>query len=240
MHHEWQPAFILHRRPYRETSLLLEVFTRSEGRIAMLAKGAKRGRGNRAALLQAFVPLQLCWTGRSDLKTLTDVEARGSPLHLSGPSLISAFYLNELIVRLLQPQDPYEELFAAYQQALQQLAFHPQRMQWSLRLFEKELLQELGYGLQLECEVGGGKPVQPGLQYCYDMQMQGPRPAGECDRHSGPRLGGMTLLALASGTLPEAQQLYEAKILLRAVLARHLGPRPLRSRELFRQTQAVY
>ncbi|MFA5627809.1 MAG: DNA repair protein RecO [Thiohalomonadaceae bacterium] len=230
------PAYILHQRPYRESSLLLEVFSRDAGRLALVARGIKRGRQRKSGLMQSFTPLLLSWAGRGELFTLTDVEAAGAVLPLTGAVMLSGFYLNELLLRLLQQHDPHEELFHAYALAIQRLASKPASMAWTLRLFEKALLQELGYGLLLEQEACSDRAVQADLVYCYHLQ-QGPMMA-EVAANNGPLLHGSTLLALANEQNADERVLLEAKTLMRAILAQYLGPRPLRSRELFRQLEA--
>ncbi len=230
-----QPVYILHRQPYRETSLLLEAFSAEHGRVGLVARGVRRGKGATQGLLQPFVPLLLSWVGKGDLATLHGAEPRGAMLSLSGRALISAFYLNELLIRLLHRHDPHDELFAAYELALQRLAVLADRPEWALRLFEKSLLQELGYGLLLECEAESGEPIQPALRYCYHVQ-HGPLAADKTDE--GIVLHGATLLALADDAVLDERGLGEAKRLMRAALAPLLGTRPLRSRELFQQTYA--
>lgn len=237
MRTELRPAYILHRQPYRETSLLLEAFTVEEGRVGLVARGARSGKGAGRGLLQPFVPVLLSWSGRSELATLTGVEGRGGLPPLAGRALISAFYLNELLLRLLQRHDPHDELFHAYELALQRLASVPEQPEWTLRLFEKALLQELGYGLLLDHEVHSGAAIQPHMRYCYHVQ-QGPLSDDGAAVPAGPRLHGRTLLALDAEEGADEQVLAEAKTLMRVILAQYLGTRPLRSRELFRQTFA--
>lgn len=229
-----QPAYLLHRKPYRDTSLILEAMTPDYGRVGLVAKGARRPRSQLPGLLQPFLPLLLSWSGRGELFTLTDAEGRGPLLMPPGRLSISAFYLNELLLRLLPRDDPHEALFQAYSKALDRLARN-EEVEWELRLFEKRLLEAIGYGLQLtQAADGGGAPIQPDRQYCYHLEV-GPLPATE--RVGGLLLGGRTLLALATEETavgPEVRG--EAKQLMRAALALYLGDRPLKSRELFRWT----
>lgn len=224
----FEPALILHRRPYRETSLLLEVFTRDSGRLGIVARGAKR---RNAALLQPFVPLLLRWGGRGELRTLKQAEPRGRLDLPQGRSLISAFYLNELLLRLIHRDDPHPELFQRYEQTLVSLS-EPAEIEWTLRLFERDLLDALGYGLSLESDVSGAS-VRAGQCYCYDLEI-GPRPFDGAPCPPGGRVSGETLQALASGGKPGRSELQEAKGLMRRTLALYLGERPLRSRELMR------
>ena len=143
-----QPAFVLHTRHYRDSSLLLDVFTAQCGRISLVAKGARRpvrGRAN-AAILQPFIPLLLSFSGRSELKTLTGSEVAGQTQALKGDRLFSGIYLNELMIRLLHQQDAHPSLFVAYGNAVASLG-SAESMDDVLRRFEFSLLQELGYGL---------------------------------------------------------------------------------------------
>jgi DNA repair protein RecO (recombination protein O) len=229
-----QPAYLLHRKPYRDTSLLLEAITPEYGRVGLVAKGARRPRSRLPGLLQPFLPLLLSWSGRGELFTLTDAEGRG-PLRMPpGRLSISGFYLNELLLRLLPRDDPHEELFLAYGEALERLT-RDEEAEWGLRLFEKRLLEAIGYGLQLtHVADSGGAAIQPDRQYCYHLEV-GPLPAVEST--GGLLLGGRTLLALAAEeTAAEPEVRSEAKRLMRAALALYLGDRPLKSRELFRWT----
>lgn len=223
-----QPGYILHQRPYRDTSLLLEVFTRDHGRLGLVARGARGPRARSRGLLQPFQPLLLSWAGRGELGTLAGVEAAGTARRLPGAVLYSAFYLNELLLRLLQRLDPHPELYAAYGQALAAL---PDATERGLRLFEKMLLNELGYGLLLDHEAHGGAPVEPQAWYAYELE-SGPL---RVEEHSPDRLllAGSSLLSLAADELQDAQSLADAKRLMRAALSLYLGERELKTREVF-------
>lgn len=222
---ELQPAFVLHRRPYSNTSLLLEVFLLHEGRMPLLAKGATGGRALGAALLQPFLPLLVSRSGRGEVKTLGRYEAAGPPLPLRGQQLYCGFYVNELMVRLVQREEPHPGLFAAYQATLSRLVEEGDP-EPALRRFEIGLLGELGYGLLLEREAGSDAALDPAGRYDYEIE-RGPvaTPAGE--------LGGATLLKLAAGEPLAGEERREARRLLRRVLDHYLGGRPLKSRELF-------
>jgi len=227
-----QPAFLLHRKPYRDTSLLIEAFTQSHGRLGLVARGARSRRGGQAALLQPFQSLLISWSGRGDLQSLTAVEPRQNPLRLSGDSLISGFYLNELLMRLLPRHDPHPQLFQRYKHTLQQLSDNGMD-EWQLRLFERDLLQELGYGLLLTHEGGSGEMVQDEVCYCYHPEF-GPQ-RWLANNEPCLRVHGETLLCLAQGDEASPRSRSEAKHLMRGVLAGYLGKKPLASRELFRQ-----
>ena len=227
-----EPAHVLHRRPYRETSLLLEIFARGHGRLAVVARGARRARGGgaQAALLQPFLPLLLSWAGRGEMGTLTGVEPAAPAGRLGGRALLSAFYVNELLIRLLPREDPHPDLYQAYSRLLRDLA-GPSAAEPLLRIFEKRLLTELGYALVLEQEAVTGAPVQPETLYCYRLE-EGPVPCAPGT--PGLLVHGATLAALAREELTDPRTLQEAKALMRGALAVHLGDRPLASRELFR------
>ena len=163
-----QPAYLLHRKPFRDTSLLLEVFTREFGRIGLVARGARGPRSKLKGVLQPYQPLLLSWSGRGELPTLTSAESQAGALFLQGNALISGFYLNELLMRLLARHDPHTELFISYQTALQRLIMNDE-LDWTLRLFERDLLQQLGYGLLLTHEGQSGAEVEPDSRYCYHL-----------------------------------------------------------------------
>lgn len=222
-------AFVLHRRDYANTSLLLEIFSSTQGRFPAIAKGAKRGRAPSAALLQPFTPLWLSWSGRGEVRTLARVEAAGGGLALPGKALFCGFYLNELLMRLLARNDPHEDLFAFYHAALTRLA-QGTDLDSPLRQFELRLLQDAGYAVDLEREWDTLQPVVVGRRYVYESE-RGLRAAGECEE--GATVGGEALFALASGSPLSGAAAREARGLMRTALAPYLGTRPLKSRELF-------
>lgn len=224
-----QRGFVLHRRPYANTSLLLELFTAENGRLATVAKGAKRGRSTQAALLQPFQPLWLGWSGRGEVKTLTRAEAAGRALSLTGTRLYCGFYVNELLMRLWPRQEAPEGLFAAYQMVLETLS-QAELPDLGLRQFELRLLTAMGYGLDLDRVADEGVAVCPEGHYLLYPE-QGLRSA----LAPGPEsVSGETLVRLARSEAMEPRHRREAKALLRRALAPHLGNKPLRSRELFR------
>lgn len=228
-------AYILHRTPWRDTSLLIEAFSAEHGRIGLVARGVRGKRSSRAALLQPFQPLLLSWAGRGELLSLHNAEPDGPMQGLHGAALISGFYLNELLLRLLQRHDPHPELYHAYRRALARLQSGEQ-IEWTLRLFECELLEQLGYGLLLECVADSGLALDPQQLYVY-LPERGPVPVGQAE---GRAIHGQTLLRLAEAEWPvngaEPQLLQEAKYLLRQSLARYLGPKPIASRALFQNS----
>jgi len=229
---ELEPGFVLHRRPYRETSLLVEAFTHEHGRVGLVARGARRRRSSLRDAGVPFRPLLLSWSAGGDLGTLTHAEARGPARGLGGRALASGFYLNELLLRLLARHDPHPELFAAYALALEQIGGDSAGggdPQPALRVFEKRLLDAVGYGLVLDRAVDTGAAVRPEQRYTY-RPLHGP--VARAGHAEGVPVSGRTLLALAREELVEADVLREAKRLMRRVLDEQLGGRPLRSREM--------
>jgi DNA repair protein RecO (recombination protein O) len=225
-----QACWILHHYPYRDSSLLLEVFSREHGRIGLVARGARAARGRWHNQLQMLRPLWLSWQQRGELGTLTDVDMRSRAPLVSGRQVLSACYLNELLLRLLSRHDPHPELFDHYERALARLT---QAEEQALRGFEKHLLQELGYGLLLDCEADGVTPVQAGALYEYRLE------AGPVRCSSPPAdgisLDGASLLALRDEQLDNPRACREVKALMRVVLSSYLGARPLKTRAVLRQ-----
>src|SRR5437762_9356107 len=148
-----QPAFVLHAHPYRETSLIVEALTADYGRVALVARGAKRPRSELRGILQAFQPLTLSWSGSGEIKTLTRAEWRGGLPLVTGSALLCGFYLNELVLKLVPREDPHARLYDEYESALAELANGAEQAP-VLRRFELRLLAELGYALALAHEVG--------------------------------------------------------------------------------------
>ena len=225
------PAFILHRRPYRETSLLLDVFSRDHGRVGLLAKGARRPRTGFAEILQPFLRLQLAWSGKSELMTLTRAEP-GQPGHsLKAERLIAGFYLNELIARMLHRHEAHADLYTAYDETLKALADTGSDEQVAIRLFEKRLLKSIGYGLVLDHDVQSGKSIEDDQDYYYQAD-RGP------GRNAPPtpdyvKISGRALLAIHRECFDSGESLGEAKLLMRYILNKHLGSKPLASRNLY-------
>jgi len=224
------PCFVLHQRPYRETSLILEILSREHGRLALVARGVKRGNYSRRSLMQPNRRLLLAWHQRGDMGTLTDIEADGLPFDLHGKKLLSAFYLNELLMRLLHRHEAHPELYDDFGLTLQQLQT-VEDDQRTLRLFEKRLLDTLGYGLILDHEVRSGGRIEADRVYYYQVESG---PVSQMpDTPDYLEIGGSTLLALAAEALERETELQQAKRLMRFVLDRYLGGRALASRELY-------
>jgi len=231
-----QPAYIIHHYDYSESSLLLELFTRDYGRVGVIAKGARRSKSGKRALLNPFSPLLLSWTGRGELGVLTETETNGLPLILSGDALYCGFYVNELLLRLLHRHDAHEALFDGYQSCLGMLQ-SSQSNDVALRNFEALLLQEIGYGLVLDHDTVDNMPIQADLLYEY-IADSGPQQLSPNETaRQGVEIQGASLLALASGSLGEPHILKDLKRLTRYVLERHLGDRPLNTRKLIQSVK---
>ncbi|HVV97008.1 MAG TPA: DNA repair protein RecO [Rhodanobacteraceae bacterium] len=208
------PAFILHARPYRETSLLIEAFTRDHGRIGLVARGVRGSKSRFArAHLQPLQPLLLGWIARGELGTLTAVEPTGTRWMLSGDALFAGIYVNELVQRLSSRNDAHPAAFAAYTECLARLAERSD-IAWTLRRFERDLLADLGYALMLS-HAAGGEPVDPGASYAY-VADTGPVAGIQSSRF--PRVSGSALLALDRDEVPGAAELGELRRLMRAVI----------------------
>ena len=223
---EGQPAFILHSRPYRETSLLVECLTRDHGRVGLVARGVRRERTRvpRAAL-QPLTPVQLGWNGRGELATLSHVEPVAASFDIQGDALLCALYLNELVLRLTPRQDPHPRIFADYLQTLSRLA-RGESLAWTLRRFERDLLAQLGYGLVLDVDGDCGAPVVADNDYGYRHEY-GPVPWAAAG--AGVRLRGTALLALANDEAPGDDDLAALRRLMRSAIAQHLNGVDLRA-----------
>ena len=226
---ELNPCYILHNRNYRETSLLLDVFSRRHGRISLVAKGARKQKNDRRALLQPGRKINIAWTMRRELGTLTRAEPCDGSNPQGGGGLLTIFYINELLVRLLHRHEPHAELFDSYAETLEKLT-DTATEQVTLRIFEKRLLEALGYGLALASDTEGNA-VRPDEDYNY-LPERGPEP-GASPGPGGLAISGRTLLALAEENLGDELVLAEAKQLMRKALGNLLGDKPLVSRELY-------
>ncbi len=226
---ELNPCYILHNRSYRETSLILDVFSRRHGRIGLVAKGARKQKNDKRALLQPGRKISMAWTMRRELGTMTQAEpCQGSQTHGTG-GLLTVFYINELLVKLLHRHEPHPELFDAYDEAIGRL-IDTSTEQTTLRIFEKRLLEALGYGLVLGSDIEGNA-IKAEQKYNYLLE-QGPVLRDSPDGN-GMRISGRTLAALAEEKLGDDHVLAEAKQLMRMALGNLLGNKPLVSRELY-------
>lgn len=227
-----ESAFVLHARAWRETSLLVEVLSENHGRIGLVARGLQGPK--RQVLRAALQPLQhirLDALLRGELATLVAAEALDAAPRLPGEAALAAFYVNELVMRLAQRQDPQPELFAAYARVRGRLA-GPDPLAWTLRRFERDLLEALGSGFDLQHD-GEGEPVDPAARYLLDPE-QGPQrllsDRGRDQRSTAAT--GSALLALGEDRLPGTEDLASLRLVLRSVISHHLGGRGLKSWEM--------
>lgn len=225
-----EAGYVLHTYPYKETSLIAEVFTRRFGRVALLARGARRPRSAMRGVLLSFHPLRLTWSASAELGNLIGAEWAGALQPLAGQGLMCGFYLNELVLRLLPRDDPHERLFDVYAEALQQLA-RGEPYPAVLRGFEKRLLAELGYAPLLDRDAAD-RPIDPAGLYVYEPD-RGPRPV------NGTRSGelvvrGRTLLDVAADDYSRPETREEARALMRALIGERLHGQVLHTRAVLR------
>ena len=221
---EAQPAFVLHARPWRETSLLVEVLTRDHGRIGLIARGLNGPkRQPLRAALQPRQSIRVDYLLRGELASLLHAEAMDSLAPLAGDASLAAFYVHELLLRLAPRQDPLPALFELYARVRDDLA-SATSLAWTLRRFERDLLDDLGYALPW-LEDSEGRAVEPEARYRLDPQ-QGPVRMLRRDAES---VSGAALQALADDVIPTPTQLAELRPALRSILASHLGATGLRS-----------
>jgi DNA repair protein RecO (recombination protein O) len=228
-------AYLLHAYPYSETSLILDVFARDYGRVALLARGARRPRSALRGVLMGFQPLELGWFGGGEVKTLAKAEWMGGVPLLQGRCLLLGYYLNELLLKLLPREDAHAILFSAYAQALEALARGADDAP-ELRRFEKTLLKELGYGLSLAQEANNGAPVDAEREYLYLVE-RGPVQAN--GREGVPTMRGKTLLDLAADDYRDPRTLAESKLLMRQLFNHYLNGQTLQSRRVFVELQEL-
>jgi DNA repair protein RecO (recombination protein O) len=231
-----EAAYVLHSYPFKETSLVLEVFSRNLGRLGLVARGARRPKSSLRGLLMAFQPLSLSWAGKGELRTLHRAERLAGHAQLSGLSLMCGFYLNELMLKLLAREDPHEGLYLAYEEALAALR-SGWPAAWGLRRFEKKLLRELGYGMLLERDVTG-EPIRPEASYTYLLE-RGPQLLSLREPAPGVEVSGKTLLDIAADDYRDALTLQQSRALMRFVLNHHLGGQVLHTRQLLRDLQQL-
>lgn len=224
-----QPAFVLHSYPHRETSLIIDVLTRDHGRLALVAKGAKRPHSALRGVLQTFQPLALSWSGKSEIRTLTGAEWVGGMLPLAGDALLCGFYVNELLVKFCGREDPHPQLFQHYVVTLARLA-HDEPAVQVLRSFERVLLRETGYAIALNRTVAR-KAVQPDGRYVFDPE-RGVREASDDLPAQWPVIAGQTLLDMEADDYHRVQTVAQSKTLMRFLLNTYLGGTPLATRQI--------
>jgi len=223
-----QPGYVLHHRPFRDSSQILDILTRDHGKIAVVARGSRGSKSRLAGLLRPFLPLRVSWVAKSDLGTLTGAEAAGAPSGLRGDALLSAYYVNELMLHFLHRHDPQPEIYDLYEQTIQALCGTAD-VPANLRQFELEFLGLLGYAVNLDRVAGKNDDIDPDRYYDYRVE-DGPVPV---ERTKGPLVfSGATLLAIAVGQFDDPEVLRAANRLLRDVINHHLGGKELQSRKV--------
>ncbi|MBP8267522.1 MAG: DNA repair protein RecO [Zoogloea sp.] len=225
-----QPGFVLHSYPYRETSLIVEVFSRDHGRVGLVAKGARRPMSQLRGVLMAFQPLLIDWSGGGEMKTLVRAEWMGGQPLLAGQALLCAYYANELLMRLMPREDAHPRLHRAYGDTLRALAAG-ESQEVVLRRFELALLKELGYGLSLDVDADG-EPVRGDARYAYIIE-RGPVSIDGCSDDDTAVVTGKTLLDMASGDFREPETVVQSKALMRRLIQHYLGGQVLQSRRVF-------
>ena len=211
--------------------MLLECFTRDYGRIGLVARGVRKEKSRLPrALLQPLTPLSLGWTGSGELATLTAAEARANPLKLAGETALCGLYLNELMLRMTMRQDAHGELFCTYERTLERLA-RGDAAAWTLRRFERDLLEHLGYGLNPGIDALAQMPVDAAGVYGYRHEL-GPVPWKTAA--DGPKVSGAALLALAADCKPVDLDLPPLRRWMRAVITAHLDGGELQAWKLLR------
>ena len=235
--HAAERGYVLHSYPFKETSLVVEVFTRDCGRVGLVAKGARRPRSALRGTLMAFQPLLLSWSGKSELRVLRTAEWDGGQLQLSGLALICGFYLNELVLKLTQRDDPHAGTYAGYEEALAALRGNASPAA-VLRRFERRMLADLGYGLTLTQDAEGAT-IDPAARYTYVPERgavagaQAPAQNEEGD----VQVAGKTLLDMARDDYSDPVTVQQSRGLMRRVLNHHLGGQVLHTRQLLRDMQ---
>lgn len=236
-------GFVLHTYPFKETSVVAEVFTRDHGRVALIARGARRPASALRGLMQPFTPLLLSWFGKSELKTLHAAEWQGGLTAPQGRALMCGFYLNELLLRLLARGDAHELLYERYLATLGQLASEAcgtdgervTHLEQILRRFEKSLLGEIGYGATFDVEAGSGAAVRAQAHYVFQPERGVLRRLdGMEEGVPGCPVSGQTLIDLAADRFERQATLVESKALMRMLINHTLGAKPLYTRQLLR------
>ena len=230
---ENEPGFVLHAYPYKETSLIVEAFTRRYGRVGLLARGARRPRSAMRGVLLAFHPLRMTWSASTELGTLMSVEWGGGQASLSGIGLMCGFYINELLLRLLPRADPHEALFDAYGTSLSRLAAGEDQPT-VLRGFELRMLAELGYAPVLNRDAASGAQIDAAKHYAYEAE-RGPVESRRSDGDSV--ISGRTLLDMAAENYDSTRTRDEARRLMRSLIAERLGGQALHTRAVLSELQ---
>lgn len=225
-----QPAFVVHARPFSETSLLVDLLTRDYGRLSAIARGARSPQSRYRGHLRSFVPLLISWSGRSELVSLNQIETNGSPILLEGNSLLAGLYINELVVHLMHRHDAHPDVFNYYQASILALN-QSQNIEPTLRDFEKNLLTGLGFGFSWAHAADTSNPIesskwyafQPDLGFCENLQ----------NHNNQTVFNGAHLLAIAQNNYESQEVLRTAKQIMRMTMQVRLGNKVIKSRELF-------
>ena len=224
-----QAAFVLHHRPFRDSSQILDILSREHGKLAVVARGSRGARSRLKGVLRPFMPLSMSWIIKSDLGTLTGAEVNGAPLRLTGEALLSGYYVNELVLHFLHRHDPQPEVFDIYARTIEALATSGAAIAAVLRQFEIGLLRHSGYALNLEHEWGTSAQLDPAANYDYRVE-QG---AVAVDRDEGPLVfTGAMLAGIGQQRFDDPAVLRAANRLMREVIAFHLGGKELKSRKV--------
>ena len=223
-----EPAFVLHTRAFKETSLIVEILSKEFGRIAFTAKGARRPRSSLRGMLLPFQSLQATWSGRQELKTLHNIEWSNAFLTIEGDALVCGFYLNELIMRLVPKDDPYPKLYDFYNNTIQELTSN-KFLSVTLRRFELRLLQELGYQVPLNKDIHGGI-IDPDKKYFYQVESG---PSFNRTFNDQIPVAGKTLLDMAADNYEDIKTERQSKQLMRYLINHYIGDKPLHSKQLF-------
>ena len=253
-----QPVYVLHTYPFKETSLVVELFSQQFGRIAAVAKGARRPHSAMRGMLQSFQMLSGAWSGKNDLKTLHSLDWHAGLTLIKGEALMCGFYMNELLLRLLPREDAHEGLFAYYDATLKTLAseqdslnndklitektplngknaLNSKNLAITLRRFELKLLQEMGYAVPLLTDEND-LDISADKSYRYEAEY------GACElgaTKNGVQLSGLTLLNMANDDYNDSQTQNQSKQLMRYLLAHYLGDKPLHTRQLLIDLQGL-
>jgi DNA repair protein RecO (recombination protein O) len=237
---ELEPAFVLHSYPYKETSLIVEAFTRHRGRVGLLARGARRPRSAVRGTLLAFHPLRLSWSASAELGTLIAAEWASGQRALSGLALMCGFYVNELLLRLLPREDAHEALFDAYAASVARLADGDEPAVL-LRGFEVKLLRELGYAPPLDRDADSGEPVAAHRRYAYAPE-RGPLAVGGAAQDAGDEaltVSGQTLLDMSREDYSRPQTREESRRLMRRLITARLSGQALHTSDMLRELQEL-
>jgi len=226
-----ESGFVLHQRAYRNTSLIVDCLTARYGRMVLIAQGARRAESRQRSALQPFRRVSLSWVRRGEMGRLTHIEAEASARELRGDSLLAGFYLNELLLRLVPRGDQNEAILSCYSSCLDRLAESRDAAR-ALRLFELDLLEALGYRVDLEHDFRNGEPIAPDREYIFEHEggLTASGTNATMELYSGKHL-----ISLREHQLTDSDSLRAARLLLGSILQGHLGERPLRTREVLRE-----